>query len=174
MTAQLTFRPMLPDDLRLMHEWLQRPHIRRWWIGRETYDEVLAHYLPAIEGSKPTDLYVIMLGDRAAGFIQTYLVSDHPEFARRVDVGQDVAGVDLFLADEELTGQGLGSETLRTFVRDVVFERQETIACIADPDSRNTASLRAFEKAGFRRVRDFFDPTDGRQHTLVRVDRPSS
>jgi aminoglycoside 6'-N-acetyltransferase len=164
---------MTADDLLRMHEWLQRPHIRRWWTGRETYEEVLAHYLPAIEGSKPTDLYVIMLGDRAAGFIQTYLVSDHPEFARRVDVGEDVAGVDLFLADVELTGKGLGSETLRTFVLDVVFARQETSACIADPDTRNTASLRAFEKAGFRRVRAFFDPTDGREHTLVRLDRPA-
>jgi len=117
---------------------------------------------------------VIMLGERAAGFIQTYLVSDHREFARRVDVGEDVAGVDLFLADEELTGKGLGSKTLRMFVQDVVFERQQTIACIADPDSRNTASLRAFEKAGFRRVRELFDPTDGQQHTLVRIDRPST
>jgi RimJ/RimL family protein N-acetyltransferase len=173
MTAQLSFHPMTADDLLRMHEWLQRPHIRRWWTGRETYEEVLAHYLPAIEGSKPTDLYVIMLGDRAAGFIQTYLVSDHPEFARRVDVGEDVAGVDLFLADEDVTGKGLGSETLRTFVRDVVFARQETVACIADPDAQNTASLRAFEKAGFRRVRDFFDPTDGQEHTLVRLDCPA-
>jgi aminoglycoside 6'-N-acetyltransferase len=173
MTAPLSFRPMMRDDLRRMHEWLQRPHIRRWWVGRETYAEVLAHYVPAIEGTKPTDLYVMMLGDRAAGFIQTYLVSDYPEFARRVDVGRDVAGVDLFLADEEQTGKGLGSETLRTFVREIVFARQDTIACIADPDARNTASLRAFEKAGFRRVRDFFDPTDGHEHTLMRIDRPS-
>jgi hypothetical protein len=92
MTAQLTFRPMTPADLHRMHEWLQRPHIRRWWSGRETYEEGLAHYLPEIEGSKPTDLYVIMLGDRAAGFTETYLVADHPELARRVDVGQGRRG----------------------------------------------------------------------------------
>jgi RimJ/RimL family protein N-acetyltransferase len=116
---------------------------------------------------------VIVLGERAVGFIQTYLVDDHPEFASRIDVGENVAGVDLLLAEEELMGKGLGSESLRAFVGGVVFARPETIACIADPDVRNTASIRAFDKAGFRRVRDFFDPSDGETHALVRRDRTS-
>jgi RimJ/RimL family protein N-acetyltransferase len=173
MTAELSFRPMTRDDLALMHDWLQRPHVRTWWSGRDTFDEVVAHYLPAIEGRKPTDLYLIMLGKRAVGFIQTYLLDNDPEFASRVDVGDNVAGVDLFLAEEELTGRGLGSEALRAFVGEVVFARPETTACIADPDVRNSASIRAFEKAGFRRVRDFFDPSDGETHALVRRDRTS-
>ena len=80
-----------------------------------------------------------------------------------------MAGVDLFLAEEELTGKGLGTEVLRRFVRDVVFARPETSACVAGPDARNAASLRAFEKAGFRRVRDFLE--DGRLHALVRRER---
>ena len=48
---------------------------------------------------------------------------------------------------------------------------QSTHACIADPDAQNIASLRAFEKAGFRRIREFVDPNDRRTHTLVRFDR---
>jgi RimJ/RimL family protein N-acetyltransferase len=36
---------------------------------------------------------------------------------------------------------------------------------------RNTASLRAFEKAGFRAVREFVDPEDNELHTLVRRER---
>ena len=35
----------------------------------------------------------------------------------------------------------------------------------------NTASLRLFAKAGFRHVREFIDPDDGRTHALVRLDR---
>jgi hypothetical protein len=33
------------------------------------------------------------------------------------------------------------------------------------------ASVRAFEKAGFRLVREFLDPEDGKRHVLVRRDR---
>jgi aminoglycoside 6'-N-acetyltransferase len=165
------FRPLRQADLRLMYEWLRREHVRRWWDDHETYEDVVEHYLPSLEGRRPTDLYLILLDDRPVGFIQTYLVTDHPEYADLVGVGSGVAGVDLFIADEELTGKGLGPEVLLRFLGEVVFSEPGTIACIADPDVRNTASIRAFEKAGFRRAGEFFDPSDGETHALLRLDR---
>jgi hypothetical protein len=35
----------------------------------------------------------------------------------------------------------------------------------------NTASIRAFEKAGFRRTGEFVDPEDGQLHAVVQLDR---
>jgi hypothetical protein len=55
---------MTADDLRLMHEWLQREHVRRWWSKHETYEDVADHYLPALEGRKPTKLYLILFDER--------------------------------------------------------------------------------------------------------------
>ena len=99
-------------------------------------------------------------------------MSDHPDYQALVDVEEGVAGVDLFLADPEQTGKGLGSQAIAQFVRDVVFTAPQTQACVADPDAENHASLRAFEKAGFTRVRDLVDPSDdNRVHTLIRVER---
>ena len=60
------------------------------------------------------------------------------------------------------------------FVAEVVWAREATHACVADPDVENVASLRAFEKAGFERVGEFVDPEDGRLHALVRRDRRPS
>jgi aminoglycoside 6'-N-acetyltransferase len=154
-----------------MYQWLRREHVRRWWDEHESYDDVARHYLPSIEGRKRVDLYLILLDDRPVGFIQSYLLADHPDFSALVGLGAGVAGVDLFIGEEELTGKGLGSEVLRAFVRDVVFAEPATTACIADPDVRNVASIRAFEKAGFRRAGEFFDPSDGELHALVRLDR---
>ena len=166
------FRPLAADDLHLLHEWLQREHVKRWWSKHETYDEVVAHYLPALEGRDPTDLYAILLDGEPAGFIQTYLVRDYRAYQQLVEVEDGVAGVDLFLADGRATGRGIGSEVLHRFVQDVVFAADvATHACVADPDSENVASLRAFEKAGFAVVRTFVDPDDGRLHTLVRAER---
>jgi aminoglycoside 6'-N-acetyltransferase len=104
--------------------------------------------------------------------IQAYLVAAYPEWEAVVQVGDGVAGIDLLIADQALTGRGLGTEVLRRFVRDVVFAAPGTTACIADPEVGNTASLRAFEKAGFRRVREFVDPEEGTTNVLVRLDRP--
>jgi aminoglycoside 6'-N-acetyltransferase len=154
-----------------MYEWLRREHVRRWWDEHESYEDVARHFLPSIEGRRPVDLYLILLDGRPVGFIQTYLVADHPETAALVGLGAGVAGVDLFIGEEKLTGKGLGSEVLRVFVRDIVFAEPATSACIADPDVRNAASLRAFEKAGFRRVGEFLDPEDGELRAIVRLDR---
>jgi aminoglycoside 6'-N-acetyltransferase len=169
--GEIAFRPLGRDDLGLMYEWLRREHVRRWWDEHATYEDVARHYLPAIEGREPVDLYLILLDGRPVGFIQSYLLADHPDFAERVGLGAGVAGVDLFVGEEELTGQGLGTDVLRAFVREVVFAEPGTTACIADPDVRNTASIRAFEKAGFRRVGEFLEPSDGQMHALVRLDR---
>ena len=167
----LRFRLMEPADLRLVYEWLQRPHVKRWWRDRETYDEVVEHYLPSIEGTDPTDLYLAVLDEEPVSFVQTYLVSDYPEYGALIGVGEGVAGVDLLIGDEKLTGQGIGTEILRRFVEEVVFASPATTSCVADPDVLNIASIRAFEKAGFRIVKEFVDPEDGELHALVCRDR---
>jgi RimJ/RimL family protein N-acetyltransferase len=167
----LGFRPLTEDDLPLMHEWLQREHVRRWWSERQTLEEVVEHYAPAIDGREPTDLYLIVVDGDPVGFIQSYEVADHPEYRELVQVEDGVAGVDLFIAQPELVGRGLGTDVLRQFVDDRVFSDTNVHACIADPDIDNIASLRAFEKAGFARVREFVDPSDARQHALMRRDR---
>lgn len=169
---ELTFRRLDPTDLVLLHEWFQRPHVTQWWLDElETYDKVVDAYLPAIDGRAPNELYFALLDGRPIGFIQTYLLSDCPEWAELVVGGEGVAGVDLFIADADLTGQGIGTELLRRFAREIVFARPATTACVADPDARNAASLRAFEQAGFRVVSEFVDPDDGQMHALVRLER---
>jgi len=167
----LSFRRLTEGDLPLLHGWLMRPHIRRWWDDGETLEEVTDHYLAEIEGREPSDLYVVQVDGRDAGFIQTYLVADYPEYAALVGVGEGVAGVDLFLADPDDTGRGLGTEVIETFVSEIVFAPAATTACVADPDVQNAASLRAFEKAGFRPAGEFVDPEDGQLHRLVRRER---
>jgi RimJ/RimL family protein N-acetyltransferase len=170
--VKIGFRRLGVEDLPLLHEWLQRGHVRRWWDEHQTYEEVAAHYLPAIRGTDPTDLYVIELDGQAAGFIKTYLVSDYPDYAALVDVGEQVAGVDLFLANADQTGRGLGSRVLDAFVNDVVFASPTIRACIADPAVENAASIRAFEKAGFTRVREIREPTDEHPlHMLMRREK---
>ena len=167
----ITFRLMTREDLPLVHEWHQQPHVVRWWTVRKTFEETENHYLPTIEGTEPTQHYIALLDGEPLGMVQTYLVSDYPDYAALIEEGEGTAGLDLFIGDEALTGRGLGTEMIQRFIDEIVFARPETIACMADPAVRNTASLRAFEKAGFRKVRELVDPQDGELHALVRRER---
>jgi aminoglycoside 6'-N-acetyltransferase len=159
----IEFRPLTEDDLPQIGEWLRREHVARWW--RDPIAEELAGFRAAIEGRDPTDHYVILYDGRPIGLIQTYLVTDYPEWEAIVEVGPGVAGVDLMIGEEELIGQGLGPQILSAFVRDVVT----VPAAVATVEEPNCRSWRAFEKAGFRHVRDVEE--DGLPHRLMRFDR---
>ena len=169
----ITFRLMTRDDYPLLLEWHARPHVERWWTKRTTMDEIEEHYGPTIDRGEPTDHYIALLDGEPLGMVQAYLIADYPDWAAVTGQGEGVAGLDLFIGDESKTGRGLGTELLRCFVEEIVFARAETIAVAADPDVRNTASVRAFEKSGFRFVKEFVDPSDGQVHVLVRRDRRS-
>ena len=168
---QLGFRPLVAADLPLVHDWLGRDHVSLWWGERGSYAATVEEYLPAIEGRDPTDMYMIVTDGWDIGVIQTYLVDDYSEWADLVDAGDGAAGLDILIGAGELIGRGIGSEAIARFVAAVVFARPTTRACVADPDVRNIASLRAFEKAGFVQTRTFLDPEDGQLHALVRRER---
>ena len=159
----IEFRPLAEDDLPLVEEWLRRDHVARWW--RDDIAESLAEYRAALEGREPTDHFMIVVDGCAIGMIQTYLVSDYPEWEAIVQVGEGVAGVDILIGEEELIGRGLGPRILTEFAGDVITSP----AVIATVEEENRRSWRAFEKAGFRHVRDVEEA--GVPHRLMRLDR---
>jgi aminoglycoside 6'-N-acetyltransferase len=162
----IEFPPLSEGDLPLVRQWLAREHVSRWW--RDPIDEAIAKRLQGIREGR-TDQYLIVVDGRAAGLIQAYLVADSPDWETIVGAEPGLAGVDLLIGEEDLVGRGVGPEVLREFMRRVVFASPETKACVATVEESNRRSWRAFEKAGFRHVRDVEE--DGLPHRLLRLDR---
>lgn len=162
----IAFEPLSRVHLSLLRDWLAREHVRRWWRDP---DQSLGHAEDALGGHDATEYYLIALDGRPVGLIQTYLVSDNPEWEEVVGPGEGLAGVDLLIGEEDATGRGLGPQVLEQFAREVVFARPETRACVATVEEANRRSWRAFEKAGFRHVRDVEE--DGLPHRLMRLER---
>ena len=159
----IEFRPLEERDLPVLREWLGRPHVRRWW--GDPIDEEMEKRLQR----DATAEYIIVVDGHSVGMIQTYLVTDHPEWGAIVGKEPGLAGADLLIGEEELIGRGLGPRVIEQFARDVVFARSETTALVATVEEGNRRSWRAFEKAGFRHVRDVEE--EGRPHRLMRLDR---
>ena len=163
----IAFPPLREEHVVLVERWLNEEHVARWW--REPVEEAIQKRYPGIEGSRPTRQFLIELDGRPAGMIQTYLVRDHPEWQELVQVGDDAAGVDLMIGEPDLVGHGVGP---RVLTADVVFADPSTNATnvvVATVEEPNRRSRRAFEKAGFRYVRDVEE--DGLPHRLMRLDR---
>ena len=144
----IEFRPIAGSDLPVLRSWLEREHVALWW--REPIEHELAQELDG--------RFVIVVDGRDAGMIQSY-----------PDAEPGVVNVDLLIGEEDLIGLGLGPQALDRFVREVAFADPRTIAVVATVEEANRRSWRAFEKAGFRHLRDVEE--NGLPHRLMRLDR---
>jgi len=134
-------RPATGADLPLVRSWRERPHVRRWWGDPELEPEAEKLADPRI------GLFLAAREGRPFAFIQDYDVHGWtPHHFGHLPPGS--RGMDLFIGEPDMLGQGHGSRILRQFV-DALFARGVPAAGI-DPHPDNAAAIRAFEKAGFR------------------------
>ena len=92
-------------------------------------------------GTDECTVFAIELDGEVVGLAQ-YHEEDDPMYRH--------AGIDLFLA-EEVQGQGLGTDAVRTVARYLIQERGHHRLTI-DPAADNVAAIRAYEKVGFKPV----------------------
>jgi len=163
----IEFEPLRHEHLALLREWLGREHVSRWWRSGE---ESVGHAEDALAGRDATDYYMIVADGRRIGMIETYRLDDHPEWAALVgEAGTGAAGLDLLIGEADAVGRGLGPRVLETFAREVVFREPGIEAVVATVEEANRRSWRAFEKAGFRHVRDVEE--EGLSHRLMWLER---
>jgi RimJ/RimL family protein N-acetyltransferase len=149
--ANITFRPLAHADLPLMHRWLNNGPAFVWYgLKPTTLEEIAAEYTPKIDRTEQVFGFVILVDEQPAGYIQWYLIHDHPEYAVQMDVPVDSAGIDLFIGEEAFIHRGLGAPILRAFLREIVFADDRVGGAIIGPDERNAIAIRSYEKAGFR------------------------
>ena len=58
----VTVRPLARADLARLSGWLAEPHVARWWRDPNDLAAVTATYQPCIDGTDPTEVFVIEAG----------------------------------------------------------------------------------------------------------------
>ena len=128
----IELRPLDPSHASELRRILMTPAVARWWDPPED-DFPL--------GDDPDSTrFTIVVDGVVAGMIQ-YGEEEDPKYRH--------ASVDLFL-DPAVRGRGVGPEAIRRVVA-MLFARGHHRITI-DPAVENSAAIRAYEKAGFRRV----------------------
>jgi aminoglycoside 6'-N-acetyltransferase Ib len=171
--APLVLRPMTEDDIPLLHDWLQRPHIVRWWGGEAERPKSLAvtraKYLPRVLALDQVTPYIVMLGDRPIGYAQSYVAAGSGDGWWEDVTDPGVSGIDQSLGEPADLGQGLGTRLVKSLVEQL-FQDPQVTRIQTDPDPSNLRAIRCYEKAGFRALREIVTP-DGPALYMVR-DRP--
>jgi RimJ/RimL family protein N-acetyltransferase len=134
-------------------------------------DAVIERYRSAIRGEAPTYRYIAHVDAAPAGMFQHYRIADWPEYAGPLALGEDAIGVDLFIGEPALVGQGHGPAMLRAFLREVAFRFHRIDVCVIGPSVKNTAAIRAYAKAGFRPLREAAVPGEPDPEYLMCLTR---
>ena len=160
-----------PADYRLLVRWRAEPHVHEWWDPDEpapSYDEVVAHYGPRVRGEDSTTACIIELGGRPVGYVQFYRWDSWPKDAGEmaVDFDEHSYGIDIHIGEPDAIDRGLGSRAVDLLC--AYLERERGASQIAlTTELANTRAQRAYEKAGFHKVREVLD-TDTRDGERVR------
>ena len=128
----VVLRPLRFDDAARLREIHAEPAVAAWW-GSMSDD------FPFDEPESTR--FTIWVGGEAAGLIQ-FGEEEEPDYRH--------AWIDLFVATE-LHGSGTGTDAVATVLRHLIEARGHHRVTI-DPAVDNVAAVRAYEKAGFRRV----------------------
>ena len=153
----VVLRPLGLGDVERLAALQAEEGVARWW-GPPDEAELRAK----AEGRDPVVAFAIEVDGQVAGLIQ-YYEENEPDFRS--------ANLDIFLGDG-YRGRGLGPDALRTLSHHLVDARGHHRVTI-DPAAENTVAIRAFERAGFRRVgvmREYWRAPDGTWRDGVLLD----
>ena len=154
----VTLRSMTEQDLGMLHDWLNRPHIVEWWGGvGPTLEDVREQYHPRALAAANVTPYIGLLDGRSFAYAQSYVALGSGDGWCQDETDPGVRGIDQSIAESALLGQGYGTLLVRALV-DLLFANPCVSKVQTDPSPRNLRAIRCYEKAGFRRIKTIATP----------------
>jgi len=146
-------RPLRERDVPDMVRWLSDPRVAEWYEGRSVVFDGAAVRAKFLDPGDAVSRCVIEEAGRSIGFIQVY-AHDPQELEELGLVGRGgrICGIDLFIGEPDLWSGGRGSRLVRAAAEYLLLVWGADLVTI-DPFVHNARAIRAYEKAGFRKVR---------------------
>lgn len=145
-----SFKPMQESDLHLLFQWVNEPHVKKWWDSEESWEKFRLRYSKNIR-SNDSFPYIVFFQETPIGYINYWTTEDDPDFKNLFPKGS--VGTDQFIGVAEMVGHGHGSKFVEAFT-DWLLENPEIPVVMTDPDIENTLAIRCYQKAGFQVVKE--------------------
>ncbi len=162
-------------DYEILYKWLSTPEIKKWYETLEglTPDAIKNKYKPRIMGEHHVHPCIIEYGKIPVGYVQFYETKSEPDFYIQEDFTKEpnVYALDIFIGEPSQHGKGIGSESLRLIVQHLVRNGAKKV--IIDPDIDNERAIRAYEKAGFTKIKMIEDLPNNKKSWLMLIESSS-
>ena len=145
-----------------LEAWLRRPYVTRWWGDPE-------HALAAARQHSQATEALIVVNAQPVG----YLCWQRPPAedlaaAGLSDLPPGLVDVDILIGEPALLGRGIGPEALSQLLAQRRAEGAPAVGLAAAVMNRR--ALKAYEKAGFRIFRDFYEAGQHMRYLLTTFD----
>ncbi len=154
----IKFIPLSESHFPLLLKWLEMSHVKAWWDRNvdwtpELIDEKYASYVKGYKlengVAKEISAYIISADDTPIGYIQIYNAYDFSRSKPLMGLPSSLAAFDIFIGEEQYLQQGIASKAIVQFLHE---HGKSYTHVLADPESTNLAAIRAYEKAGFKKI----------------------
>ena len=142
-------------------------HVKKWWdtdINRtpELIEKKYSNYVKGFKRlelatqviEKPMHAFIIKFDKVDIGYIQYYNKHDFPP-EQGYDISElpeNCAAIDWYIGELDYIGKGIGPQALNIFLNEFVFKTFENV--FVDPGTANIGAIRAYEKVGFRKIKE--------------------
>lgn len=157
-SPSFTFAPLEASHFPLLLKWLETPHVKKWWdqdvtytidLVKEKYSSYIKGYKLVDRAKKPIQSFIIHNNQNPVGYIQIYNAYDFPRSKPLSGLPESLGAFDIFIGAEEALQQGVSSKAILEFLS---LHGNQHAHIFSDPDSNNIAAIKAYEKAGFKKV----------------------
>lgn len=161
-THRVSLRPFNDfTDRRLLRQWLEREHVRKWWGNPER------EYRYCTTHPKGGRGVIICADDHPIGYI--YVERPTREELDAVDLEQIPDGsidVDILIGEPDYLGFGIGSMALELLLEELFSDPEVSLVGLTT-SIENTRAQTSFQKAGLRPFKEIEDQEYGRCVVMV-------
>ncbi len=161
--GDLALRKVQPHlaDYAALQRWLSDPRVLEFYAGRDQIfdlERVSTLFDPVAAAAAGETPGLIFYKGWAAGYLQFYPLigaAARAEYGLSTEEGasaDEIWALDLFIGQPELWSHGLGTQLLNAFA-EWLFAHTPATALLVDPHANNQRAIRAYEKAGFKRLK---------------------
>lgn len=157
---------VLERDLALISTWMNDPVVAAFWELAGPDSVTATHLRAQLDGDGRSIPCLGVLDDKPMGYFEIYRADLDP-LARHYPARPHDTGIHLLIGGALDRGRGIGSVLIRAVSDLILDNRPRCTRVLAEPDMRNTPSVSAFLKSGFRYSAEL-DLPDKRAALMVR------
>jgi len=161
MAPEIALLPFNEGDAALLRRWLSAPHVAQWYPDPHEHLDWAVN--PPVGGERS----VIVANGVSVGYLRWQVVSREVlDSVGLQEIPENSIDIDILIGDTNYIGRGVGLRALQQLIAHLRDDASVPLLGLTTSVHNYTAQ-RAFRKAGFKGLREYYPPGYGRCLLMV-------